>query len=141
MIAYSEVSAFTETPRHGNRAGVLLELAKRLQGAIHHLDYTFRLGGGRFAVLRPGSEASQARDLYERICADLAENPIVQGEIVSLSGGVAELVTRDDAESFGARAEVALQQAKANGRGTVAVDAGREPGRQTLGDRNGGAAC
>ena len=25
MIAYSEVSAFTETPGHGNRAGVVLD--------------------------------------------------------------------------------------------------------------------
>jgi diguanylate cyclase (GGDEF)-like protein len=111
---------------------VLLELAKRLQGAIHHLDYTFRLGGGRFAVLRPGSEAPQARELYESVCADLVENPIVQGEVVSLSAGVAELVTRDDARSFGARADAALQQAKANGRGTIVLDTGREPARETL---------
>jgi diguanylate cyclase (GGDEF)-like protein len=111
---------------------VLLELAKRLQGSIHHLDYTFRLGGGRFAVLRPGSEAPQARQLYESVCADLVENPIVQSEVVSLSAGVAELVTRDDATSFGARADAALQQAKANGRGTIVLDTGREPARETL---------
>ena len=72
--------------------GVLHELAKRLQGAIHHLDYTFRLGGGRFAVLRPGSEAGQARELYEIVSADIAATPLVEGEVVSLSGGVAELV-------------------------------------------------
>jgi diguanylate cyclase (GGDEF)-like protein len=111
---------------------VLLELAKRLQGAIHHLDYTFRLGGGRFAILRPGSEGPQARDLYEQVCAELVANPIAQGEVVSLSGGVAELVTRDDADSLGARAEAALQQAKANGRGTIVLDSGREPVRETL---------
>ena len=111
---------------------MLLELAKRLQGAIHHLDYTFRLGGGRFAVLRPGSEAPQARELYESVCEDLVENPIVQGEVVSLSGGIAELVTRDDGASFAARADGALQQAKANGGGTISLDTGREPTRETL---------
>jgi diguanylate cyclase (GGDEF)-like protein len=103
--------------------GVLLELAKRLQGATHHLDYTFRLGGGRFAILRPGSEAGQARELYDIVCADLGANPIAPGEVVSLSAGVAELVTRDDAASFAARAESGLQQAKLDGRGTIVLEA------------------
>ena len=103
--------------------GVLLELAKRLQAATHHLDYTFRLGGGRFAILRPGSEAGQARELYDIVCADLGANPIAPGEVVSLSAGVAELVTRDDAGSFAARAESGLQQAKLDGRGTIVLEA------------------
>ena len=103
--------------------GVLLELAKRLQAATHHLDYTFRLGGGRFAILRPGSEAGQARELYDIVCADLGANPIAPGEVVSLSAGVAELVTRDDAASFAARAESGLQQAKLDGRGTIVLEA------------------
>jgi diguanylate cyclase (GGDEF)-like protein len=112
--------------------GVLHELAKRLQGAIHHLDYTFRLGGGRFAVLRPGSEAGQARELYEIVSADIAATPLVEGEVVSLSGGVAELVPRDDAESFAVRAEAGLQQAKLNGRGTLVLGSGQEVTREAL---------
>jgi diguanylate cyclase (GGDEF)-like protein len=111
---------------------VLHELAKRLQGAIHHLDYTFRLGGGRFAVLRPGSESGQARELYETVCADIAATPLVAGEVVSLSAGVAELVTRDDAGSFAARAEAGLQQAKLNGRGTLVLESGQEVTREAL---------
>ena len=105
---------------------VLRELAKRLQGPIHHLDYAFRLGGGRFAVLRPGSEAAQARELFETLRAELSRNPLVEGDVdaVSVSAGVAELVPRDDAESFAARAEAALAQAKRNGRGAVVRGAG-----------------
>jgi diguanylate cyclase (GGDEF)-like protein len=112
--------------------GVLHELAKRLQGAIHHLDYTFRLGGGRFAVLRHGSEDGQARELYEIVSADIAATPLVEGEVVSLSGGVAELVPRDDAESFAVRAEAGLQQAKLNGRGTLVLGSGQEVTREAL---------
>ena len=112
--------------------GVLHELAKRLQGAIHHLDYTFRLGGGRFAVLRPGSESGQARELYETVCADIATSPLVEGEVVSLSAGVAELVPRDDANSFAARADAGLQQAKLNGRGTLVLASGQEVTREAL---------
>ena len=112
--------------------GVLHELAKRLQGSIHHLDYTFRLGGGRFAVLRPGSEAGQARELYEAVSADIAASPLVAGEVVSLSAGVSELVTRDDAASFAARAEAGLQQAKLNGRGTIVLESGQDLSRAAL---------
>jgi diguanylate cyclase (GGDEF)-like protein len=110
----------------------LHELAKRLQGAMHHLDYTFRLGGGQFAVLRPGSEAGQARDLYEALVADLTASPLAEGEAVSLSAGVAELVPRDDADSFAARAEAALQEAKAKGRGTIALETARDASRETF---------
>ncbi len=114
--------------------GVLHEVAKRLQGAIHHLDYTFRLGGGRFAVLRPGSEAVQAQELYEALRDDIARAPLVEGDAnaVSLSAGVAELVPRDDGESFSARAEAALSAAKQGGRGTLVVGDGADASRASL---------
>lgn len=106
--------------------GVLLELAKRLRAVVHRLDYTFRLGGGRFAVVRPGSEGADARELYESLRLELEGHPIGDAGVVSISGGVAELLTRDDAESFVARAESALGHAKRAGRGTVIVAGGDE---------------
>jgi diguanylate cyclase (GGDEF)-like protein len=115
--------------------GVLNELAARLQSVVtHHLDYAFRLGGGRFAVLRPGSEAAQARELHEAFRADLARNPLVAGDAggVSLSGGIAELVPRDDAESFAARADHALRRAKESGPGGVELDAVADQRHGTL---------
>ena len=99
--------------------GVLLELAKRLRGVTHRLDYAFRLGGGKFAVLRPGSEAVDARELFESLRADLAGHPIGDVGVVSVSGGVAELMLRDDAGAFVARAESALAHAKREIRGSV----------------------
>jgi diguanylate cyclase (GGDEF)-like protein len=101
--------------------GVLLELAKRLRAVVHRLDYAFRLGGGRFAVVRPGSEGVDARELFEAFRAELAGHPIGDAGVISVSGGVAELVPRDDAESFAARAEAALGHAKRTGRGTVNI--------------------
>src|SRR5262245_22742823 len=85
--------------------GVLLELAQRLRAAVHRLDYAFRLGGGRFAVVRPGSEGADARELFEAFRAELAGHPIGDAGAISVSGGVAELVTRDGAESFAIRAD------------------------------------
>ena len=113
--------------------GVLLELAKRLRGVTHRLDYAFRLGGGKFAVLRPGSEAADARELFESLRADLAGHPIGDIGVVSVSGGVAELMLRDDAGAFVARAESALAHAKREIRGSVMLAASDdEPPRQEL---------
>jgi diguanylate cyclase (GGDEF)-like protein len=113
--------------------GVLLELAKRLRGVTHRLDYSFRLGGGKFAVLRPGSEAVDGRELFESFRADLSGHPIGDVGVVSVSGGVAELVTRDDAGSFVARAESALAHAKRELRGSVTLASGDDPSpRQEL---------
>lgn len=114
--------------------GVLLELAKRLRGVTHRLDYAFRLGGGKFAVLRPGSEAVDARELFEAFRGELAGHPIGDVGVVSVSGGVAELVPRDDAGSFVARAEAALARAKREIRGSVMLsgDDAEPPHRQEL---------
>jgi diguanylate cyclase (GGDEF)-like protein len=106
--------------------GVLLELAKRLRSVVHRLDYAFRLGGGRFAVVRPGSEAADARELFEAFRTELEGHPIGDAGVIAVSGGVAELTPRDDTESFAARAENALAYAKRSGRGTVSVASGDE---------------
>jgi diguanylate cyclase (GGDEF)-like protein len=104
--------------------GVLLELAKRLRGVVHRLDYAFRLGGGKFAVVRPGSEGGDARQLFEALRSELAENPIGDAGIVSVTGGITELLPQDDVESFASRADAALAEAKAARRGSVGVTGG-----------------
>ncbi len=73
--------------------GVLLELAKRLRGVTHRLDYAFRLGGGKFAVApararRPSMRASSS----SRSARSSTGHPIGDVGVVSVSGGVAELV-------------------------------------------------
>jgi diguanylate cyclase (GGDEF)-like protein len=113
--------------------GVLLEFAKRLQACVHRLDYAFRLGGGKFAVLRPGSEGGDARELFETLRSALANEPIPAAGQVSVSGGIAELEPQDGHESFAARAEAALAEAKSRARGTVVATG--EPSRPAK--RNG----
>ena len=101
--------------------GVLLEFAKRLQAVTHRLDYAFRLGGGKFAVLRPGSEGGDAHELFDTLRTALANEPVGDAGHVSVSGGITELLPQDDHESFAARAEAALVEAKNEARGTVVV--------------------
>jgi diguanylate cyclase (GGDEF)-like protein len=115
--------------------GVLLEVAQRLRGAAHRLDYAFRLGGGRFAIVRPGSEGGDASALFEAVQTDLEGRPVGDAGTVSVSGGIAELEPRDGADSLVARADAALAEAKRVRRGSV-VDSGRgashEPANGTL---------
>lgn len=112
--------------------GVLLELAKRLRAVTHRLDYTFRLGGGRFAVIRPGSEGIDARELFEAFRSELEGHPIGDAGVVSVSGGVAELLPRDDSESFTRRAEAALAHTKHERRGTVTLASPDEPAQREV---------
>ena len=113
--------------------GVLLELAKRLRTVVHRLDYAFRLGGGRFAVVRPGSEGVDARQLFEAFRSELEGHPIGDAGVVSVSGGVAELLARDEAESFLGRADGALAHAKRERRGGVTLADGEDPMPRTSG--------
>jgi diguanylate cyclase (GGDEF)-like protein len=99
---------------------VLLEVAQRLRSVVHRLDYAFRLGGGTFAVVRPGSEGGDASELVEAFRKAL-EEPIGEAGLVSVSAGIAELVPQDDVDSFVARAEVALADAKRARRGPADV--------------------
>jgi diguanylate cyclase (GGDEF)-like protein len=106
--------------------GVLLELAKRLRTVAHRLDYAFRLGGGRFAVVRPGSEGGDASGLFAAIRGELAARPLGDAGAISVSGGIAELEPRDDVDSFVSRAEAALTEAKHVRRGSVVVSGSAE---------------
>jgi diguanylate cyclase (GGDEF)-like protein len=99
--------------------GVLLEVAQRLRGAAHRLDYAFRLGGGRFAIVRPGSEGGDASSLFEAVQTDLEGRPVGDAGTVSVSGGIAELEPQDGTDSLVARADAALAEAKRVRRGSV----------------------
>ena len=112
---------------------MLLELAKRLRTVVHRLDYAFRLGGGRFAVVRPGSEGVDARQLFEAFRSELEGHPIGDAGVVSVSGGVAELLARDEAESFLGRADGALAHAKRERRGGVTLADGEDQTPRTSG--------
>jgi len=84
---------------------------------------------------RPGSEGGDASKLYAAIRDELAANPIADAGAVSVSGGIAELEVRDDVDSFVARAEAALTEAKHVRRGSVVVSgagAGRPKANGTL---------
>jgi diguanylate cyclase (GGDEF)-like protein len=103
---------------------VLAEIASRLRDACGKRDVPCRIGGGRFGVLVPNGSNRDAERLFERLQTDLRERPLPDAGALSVSGGVAELMTFDDAAALLGRADAALALAKGSGRDTV-VTAGR----------------
>ncbi|MDJ0813981.1 MAG: DUF484 family protein [Woeseiaceae bacterium] len=122
----------------GHAAGdyVLQEIANRIDAQIRKSDVAARYGGEEFVVLLPDTSIESAVALAERIRAAVSSAPYdmpggEQREITA-SIGIAGVVPNEDdddiktlGESLIAHADVALYEAKADGRNRVAVDGGR----------------
>jgi diguanylate cyclase (GGDEF)-like protein len=103
---------------------VLAEIASRLRNVAGKRDLPCRIGGGRFGILVPQGESRDAERLFERLQVVLRDRPIPDVGVISVSGGVAELLPLDDAAALLGRADAALALAKGAGRDTV-VTAGK----------------
>jgi two-component system cell cycle response regulator len=119
---------------YGHQAGdrVLREIVKRVQGQIRTSDMAARYGGEEFAVLVPATRASEALKLAERIRKAVSAVPMQvtqdQALTITVSVGIAETVPPAAAQDYAAMgqglisaADVALYQAKADGRDCVRV--------------------
>ncbi len=106
--------------RHGHALGdeVLVAVATRLRAAVRPNDIVARLGGDEFAVLCRGADESAADVLAQRLVEQVRHPIVIGGEVVSvgLSVGVAPLDGSSPDEILH-RADDALRQAKANGKG------------------------
>ena len=108
----------------GHPAGdtLLRAVAKRLRACVREDDVVARLGGDEFAVLQCGtSEPRHASELAQRIVNALGAAYDLNGQraVIGASVGIA-IATPDlaSADVLLMNADVALYQAKANGRGT-----------------------
>jgi diguanylate cyclase (GGDEF)-like protein len=105
----------------GDRA--LLEIVKIIRQVFRGIDYAARYGGDEFAIVLPGTEASEALVAGERLCLEVAKSDLgltgVDGNPVRLtiSGGVADSVSGSaDREALIGLADQALLFAKNLGR-------------------------
>jgi diguanylate cyclase (GGDEF)-like protein len=104
---------------------VLAEVAHRLRAAIRSGDLLVRYGGEEFLVLLPGSNATRAAEVAERMRLKMDDDPIdISGTRihVRISIGVAEYRRGEDSPGqLVRRADTALYAAKGRGRNRVEV--------------------
>jgi len=112
---------------HGHMTGdrVIIELANTIEKVIRSTDIAGRIGGDEFAMLLPDTSSENVAPLAERLRTLFSEVPISVGDEAlnfTVSLGVAEYRDSDTGvEDVISRADVALYEAKEQGRNSVIV--------------------
>lgn len=109
---------------YGHQAGdiILVELANLIADNIKNGDIFARWGGEEFAILTPQTEIVGAQNLAENLRKRVQSHPFsyVEQEI-TLSFGIAQLMSEDTKKTLFEKADGALYEAKKNGRNRVEI--------------------
>jgi diguanylate cyclase (GGDEF)-like protein len=104
---------------------VLAEVARRLRVAARPIDSVARYGGEEFVVVLPGCGGGDAEAVAERLRSRIGDSAVRVGDSLSLdvtaSIGIATAEPGEPAAVLLTRADVALYDAKRNGRDQVVV--------------------
>lgn len=107
---------------YGHKVGdqTLIQLVPIISGMIRQTDQVFRYGGEEFLVLLREIEPQHLLALAEKIRLGVEQKlRLPDGKAVTLSAGIAVLQDNEDWEQWLHRADMALYQAKNNGRNQV----------------------
>ena len=115
--------------KHGHLVGdeILFAVASMLTQQIRPTDLLARFGGEEFAFVLPETSPEEAHQIAERIRSSLEEARLGFGDELkdeikmTLSLGVTNLMLGDNIQMMLSRADLALYQAKKNGRNCIAV--------------------
>jgi two-component system cell cycle response regulator len=104
---------------------VLCEVARRLRVAARPVDSVARYGGEEFVVVLPGCGVRDVQKVAQRLRGRIADAPVVVGQSLQLdvtaSIGIATAEPGEPASVLLTRADVALYDAKRNGRDQVVI--------------------
>lgn len=124
-VLYLDLDRFkpvNDTFGHPAGDALLQEVAKRLQSELRETDTIARLGGDEFAILQGFVEyPSQTTALAQRLIKVVTTPYQIFGNHVEIGVSIGIVVTSSDEETSEAlfkKADIALYQSKANGRGT-----------------------
>ena len=115
--------AINDTYGHVFGDRVLRELAETVQTCLRSSDFLGRLGGEEFGVILPGAGIELAEAIAERIRQTVATKEFDELALVSVSIGIAEHQRGADSEWLIQAADLALYQAKRNGRNRLEIAA------------------
>jgi len=123
-LAFLDMDGFKAVnDRYGHAEGdeVLRRVARLLQeGVRRHVDRCYRIGGDEFAILFPGATGPDVAKVLERLRLNAREGPTDLGRYgASVSGGVVELLTGEQAGEFVRRADEMMYSAKSRGKDRI----------------------
>ncbi len=99
---------------------VLRGVGEFLHNRIHRrTDCVFRMGGEEFLVLLYNTDLENGRQVAEELCSGIASLALLADHPVTVSIGVATLMSSDDYESWMKRCDENLYKAKEGGRNMV----------------------
>jgi diguanylate cyclase (GGDEF)-like protein len=110
---------------HGHDCGneALCIVARVLEGAVRRFEVVARQGGDEFAIILPNTAASEARQLAERLCTEVAAQSLRGTRLsASIGGASREDATDIDAAGLMRASDEALYRAKRAGRNRVEMD-------------------
>ena len=120
MIDIDLFKRVNDTYGHPTGDRVLQHVAQAITQSVRPSDLVFRYGGEEFLVLLPDVDHTTALTAAERIRSRIA-HPAKECPDVTVSVGVARRHAGEDHEALVARADLALYQAKSNGRDRIEV--------------------
>lgn len=114
---------------HATGDAALKAVAGVLEHAVRKVDTVARVGGEEFVVLLPQTDLREAIQVAEKLRAAVEKQIMPGGESqpegrLTISVGVAQLGSSEDAQRLLARADDAMYLAKQRGRNRVAVHEG-----------------
>lgn len=111
--------AINDALGHPSGDKVLVSVADALRQCARIEDIACRIGGEEFALILPGADDVQAAALFSRIAARVRRPLDERGDIgleLTVSAGVATLLSAEDADALMVRADRALYAAKRAGK-------------------------
>src|SRR5918911_892911 len=124
MIDVDHFKTINDTYGHSAGDTALQQVATILTEVVRRSDMVFRYGGEEFLVLLPETDLEGATSLAEKIRAAAAAQLFGDGDRLfhlALSAGAASLSDNESGNDMIARADVALYQAKEQGRNRVEI--------------------
>jgi diguanylate cyclase len=131
MIDLDHFKRINDWCGHGGGDKVLQRFAEEASGAMRAGDVVCRWGGEEFLIFMPGTNATNARRVVERLRQQVEALRVAtpEGEArFTFSAGIAQHLPPESVSKMISRADAALYRAKAQGRNRVMLEECTEPG-------------